>query len=100
MKRRLLNFLTALSLLLCVAVVALWVRSRFAADQLAHTALAVSPNGFRCDEYTMTAWRDVLSVAIFRHEFDRASLPDLVYGVRLRECRGRHARNAQSGVWT
>jgi hypothetical protein len=31
-KRRLLNLLTALSLLLCVAVVALWVRSYFATD--------------------------------------------------------------------
>ena len=35
MKRRLLNFLTALSLLLCAAVVALWVRSYWAADCLA-----------------------------------------------------------------
>jgi hypothetical protein len=32
MKRRLLNFLTALSLLLCVAVVALWVRSYVTTD--------------------------------------------------------------------
>jgi hypothetical protein len=32
MKRRLLNFLTLLSLLLCVAVVALWVRSYWAVD--------------------------------------------------------------------
>ena len=34
MRRRLLNFLTALSLLLCVAVVALWVRSHFYGDGL------------------------------------------------------------------
>src|SRR5688572_3907797 len=33
MKRRLLNLLTALSLLLCVAVVALWVRSYWVKDQ-------------------------------------------------------------------
>ena len=34
MKRRLLNLLTALSLLLCVAVVALWVRSYRASETL------------------------------------------------------------------
>jgi hypothetical protein len=34
MKRRLLNLLTALSLLLCVAVCVLWVRSYFASDEL------------------------------------------------------------------
>jgi hypothetical protein len=33
-KRRLLNLLTALSLLLCVAVVALWVRSRMVFDEV------------------------------------------------------------------
>src|SRR5687768_14337477 len=36
MKRRLLNLLTALSLLLCVAVVALWVRSYWRADVLGY----------------------------------------------------------------
>ena len=35
MRRRLLNLLTALSLLLCVAVVAMWVRSYFRYDVLA-----------------------------------------------------------------
>ena len=34
MTRRLLNFLTALSLLLCVAVVALWVRSYWVSDEV------------------------------------------------------------------
>jgi hypothetical protein len=34
MRRQLLNLLTALSLLLCVAVVGLWVRSRFSADHV------------------------------------------------------------------
>jgi hypothetical protein len=34
MKRRLLNFLTALSVLLCVAVVGLWVRSIWVSDTL------------------------------------------------------------------
>ena len=37
MRRRLLNLLTALSLLLCVAVVALWVRSRSRDDHCVYT---------------------------------------------------------------
>jgi hypothetical protein len=47
MRRRLLNLLTALSLLLCVAVAALWVRSYFVADWVMHkrfTALADHPD--------------------------------------------------------
>ena len=36
MKRRLLNLLTALSLMLCVAVVALWVRSHFVVDEVVY----------------------------------------------------------------
>jgi hypothetical protein len=32
LRRRLLNLLTALSLILCVAIVALWARSRLIAD--------------------------------------------------------------------
>ena len=39
MKRRLLNVLTAVSLLLCVAVIALWVRSYWCFDQLARQRL-------------------------------------------------------------
>ena len=37
MKRRLLNLLTILSLLLCVAAVALWIRSYWAGDELQWT---------------------------------------------------------------
>jgi hypothetical protein len=39
MRRRLLNFLTALSLLVCVAVAALWVRSYFVADWVRWSAV-------------------------------------------------------------
>jgi hypothetical protein len=42
MKRRLLNFLTALSLLLCAAVCILWARSRFAYERMSHHWLAVT----------------------------------------------------------
>jgi hypothetical protein len=50
MKCRLLNLLTALSLLLCVAVCALWVRSYFVQDMLyvpvgRHTAVIQSASG-------------------------------------------------------
>ena len=50
MKRRLLNVLTALSLLLCVAVVALWVRGQWYFDEVAFTngdgdGFAVSSGG-------------------------------------------------------
>jgi hypothetical protein len=39
MRRRLLNFLTALSLLVCVAAVALWVRSYWASDWISYVRL-------------------------------------------------------------
>ena len=47
MRRRLLNLLTALPLLLCVAVLTLWVRSHFVADTWcsARTALASIDGG-------------------------------------------------------
>jgi hypothetical protein len=51
MKRRLPNLLTALSLLLCVAVVVLWVRSYFVADWITRTT--VRPGGIRRD---VTEW--------------------------------------------
>jgi len=40
MTRRLLNLLTALSLLLCVAVAALWVRSYFHSDAWTYGRIA------------------------------------------------------------
>jgi hypothetical protein len=51
MIRRVLNLLTALSLLLCVAVVALWVRSRSVCDQVTrfggrYDCIAVSQYGW------------------------------------------------------
>jgi len=38
MARRLLNLLTALSLVLCVAVIALWMRSHWRSDRIAYVA--------------------------------------------------------------
>ena len=48
MKRRLLNALTLVSLLLCVAAVTLWVRSQFVSDYVAYDG-AVDPGLYaRC----------------------------------------------------
>jgi hypothetical protein len=44
MKRRLLNLLTLLSLLLCVAAVALWVRSHVGEDLIGHHSWFVDPS--------------------------------------------------------
>lgn len=43
MTRRLLNLLTALSLLPCVAVAALWVRSYWASDSVIHGGPVETP---------------------------------------------------------
>ena len=47
MKRRLLNLLTALSLLLCLATVALWARSYFRSDCLTYSQPTLEPELFR-----------------------------------------------------
>ena len=97
MTRHLLNLLTALSLLLCVAVVALWVRSYFAADRFAVMPLAVRPDGFRAGVYTAYTWRGVLSVGAIRHDFDPATTPAQLYQMHLRSFL---ARRAEGGwVW-
>ena len=94
MKRRLLNLLTALSLLLCVAVVALWVRSYFAADRLVGMPLTKRPDGFGVGEYTAYTWRGVLSVGAIRHDFDRATMPAQLYDAHFRIYLSRRAEGA------
>ena len=46
MRRRLLNLLTALSLLLCVGVCVLWVRSYYTADVIMRTVYHKDPLGW------------------------------------------------------
>lgn len=57
MKRRLLNFCTALSLLLCVAVVALWVRSYFEGGRVGWSRSAGGPWS---EVYISSEWDFVL----------------------------------------
>ena len=99
MKRRLLNLLTAVSLLLCVAACVLWVRTYFAADRLMRTPLAVRPDGFRAGEYTVYTWRGVLSVGAIRHDFDRAFTPAALYDLSLREFLARQAERGERWEW-
>jgi hypothetical protein len=60
MKRRLLNLLTALSLLLCGAVGALWVRSHFAEDQGAWTTSATRRLGFVSSLGRVKVWHGTI----------------------------------------
>ena len=53
MRRRLLNLLTALSLLLFVAVVTLWVRSYRVNDRLNIWPVGASPGGAECRSYNL-----------------------------------------------
>ena len=69
MRRRVLNLLTALSLLLCVAVVALWVRSRWVADRVE----CILPNrGERtCGEYALDSTQGNLVLTCRSISFER-----------------------------
>jgi hypothetical protein len=64
MKRRLLNLLTALSLLLCVAVALLWVRGHWVADCVRYTRLtAPAPAvGGRLDEWNVLSGKGVVAL--------------------------------------
>ena len=66
MKHRLLNLLTAPSLLLCVAVVVLWVRSYFTADQFGRCYRSVD-SGWLCDRsYGLFSDGGVVAFADYR----------------------------------
>ena len=56
MKRRLLNLLTALSLLLCVAVVVLWVRSYGGTDRLERYQRTSGGGLYLCRGYFTAGW--------------------------------------------
>jgi len=101
-RRRLLNLLTALSLLLCVAVVVLWVRSRFVSDRLmraTQTDEDITPQGMsplpwsdlpvRLSAYEAGQIRGVLFVEVARYRLmPPHGLPhtQLVYDI---EAKGR-----------
>ena len=60
MKRRLLNLLTALSLLACVAVAGLWVRSHWAEDQGYWTTSPTRRLGFASSSGHVKVWHQTL----------------------------------------
>jgi hypothetical protein len=64
MTRRVLNLLTALSLLLCVAVCALWVHSYWRADYFAHTGVKPRGHEVRSSEITIQTHTGTV-VAVF-----------------------------------
>jgi hypothetical protein len=99
-RRRLLNLLTVLSLLLCLAVAALWVRSYFAADRFVRLPLTLRPGGFRTEEYTAFAWRGVLGVGAIRHDHEQASMPAAQYDPLLLIAQSRDAQWQFEGSWS
>jgi hypothetical protein len=71
MKRRLLNLLTLLSLLLCVAVSALWIRSRWVSDYVALVDNAVESAGDHGDlsqAFELRSGAGVFALSISDHE--------------------------------
>jgi hypothetical protein len=63
MTRRLLNLLTALSLLLCVAAVSLWVRSYYVSDSIAYYCDTVVSDGSVGSEWSIETKRGTVFFA-------------------------------------
>ena len=61
--RYILNTLTVLSLVLCVATVALWVRSYFASECLTIARYDFAPAGVTTEEYHLTSGRGGISMS-------------------------------------
>jgi hypothetical protein len=95
MTRRLLNLLTLLSLLLCVAAAGMWVRSHFAQDIVERTLVSTTPHGFRYWELGVATWEGVVRVAAVRHEFDRAASPSPQYELSLRRAASQAGATAE-----
>jgi predicted RNA-binding Zn-ribbon protein involved in translation (DUF1610 family) len=69
MSRRLLNLLTVLSLLLCMAVCVLWARSYFRSDWLCYTRVARQPTLIRSDDLELLSGEGNAWVAFTRAQF-------------------------------
>src|SRR4051794_23267845 len=74
MKRRLLNLLAALSLLLCVATVVLFVRSYFASDQLGLRYGQPHSQGWAEQDFFLTSGEGFLRIWRF-YEISRLNDP-------------------------
>ena len=98
MKRRLLNILTILSALLCVAVVALWVRSYFASDTIQHASVTMTTSGFRWWSRGVNTCKGVVSAGIIRSDYAEVLTPQPnadAYQASLAELRGYSLRTRE-----
>ena len=75
MRRRLLNFLTALSLLACVAVCGVWVRSHSVRDWVGCVQLRRHGDGARGTEWVLWAGEGDAAVAFSRYAWDESPGP-------------------------
>jgi predicted Zn-ribbon and HTH transcriptional regulator len=67
--RRLLAWSALLSLLLCVATAALWVRSYFAPDEASWTRHRVSADGYKRSDHDLISYRGWLVLRITSQDF-------------------------------
>jgi hypothetical protein len=91
MKRGLLNLLTVLSMLLCGAAGALWVRSYFASDAATYARDRVSADGYKRFNYLLISHRGQLVFLVSSQDF--RPLPPGVAGRMAEEYR-RHTSRA------
>ena len=78
MTRRLLNLLTALSLLLCVATLALWVRSYFASDYVRRVGIDRQVSFINVNERVVDTGRGYVAIT---RSLDRFRLREDIGGV-------------------
>ena len=93
MKRGLLNLLTVLSMLLCGAAGALWVRSYFASDAATYARDRVSADGYKRFNYLLISHRGQLVFLVSSQDF--RPLPPGVAGRMADEYR----RHTSGGVF-
>jgi hypothetical protein len=69
LKRRLFDVLTTLSLLLCVATAAWWVRSYWAPDEVSWPGERVSADGYRRSHYNLISYRGRIAFRVSAQDF-------------------------------
>ena len=87
-RRCLVNFVTALSLLLCVAVLLLWVRSYAVCDSVVHTRVGATGQGVHVREWDGAASRGVLRLRLVDYVWNGSS-----HGLEM------HSGPYQKGNW-
>jgi hypothetical protein len=96
-RRRLLNFLTALSLLLCVAVCVLWVRSYWHRDSLYRAEM--SPGGLAWTSKTFRSSSGMIWAEIFRGSFLDRSVALYEWQTLQRFRKQAARRDGDSATW-